>query len=67
MNLPMETVMRLPVQDRRYYIMKHNHEQEDRRERNERNGKSSVYDGSAINEYARMEQENIKNRTKGGV
>lgn len=65
MKLPMETVMRLPVQDRRYYIQKHNEEQQGiKRDIDMRSGRSKV-DGDSINEYARLEQENKKNRERG--
>lgn len=65
MKLPMETVMRLPVQDRRYYIQMHNEEQQGiKRDIDMRNGRSKV-DGDSINEYARLEQENKKNRERG--
>jgi hypothetical protein len=65
MKLPMETVMRLPVQDRRYYIQKHNEEQQGiKRDIDMRNGRSKV-DCDSINEYARLEQENKKNRERG--
>ena len=59
--------MKLPIQDRRYFIHKHNEEQEQIKASNEnRPGKgNSVYDGETINEYARIEQMNAKNR-KGG-
>lgn len=61
MKLPMETVMKLPIQDRRYYIQKHNEEQEGYRAASERRGNNVIYDGEAINEFAKLEQENIKN------
>ena len=66
MKLPMETVMRLPIQDRRYYIQKHNEEQEGIRRAREKDTGMLKVDGDAINEYARTEQENIKNRKMGG-
>ena len=62
MKLPMETVMRLPVQDRRYYIQKHNEEQEGIREAHERSSGGMKYEGEALNDFARLEQENIMNR-----
>jgi hypothetical protein len=66
MNLPMETVMKLPVQDRRYFIQKHNEEQQGiKRDFERRTGKATISDGETINEYARLEQENIKNRKRG--
>jgi hypothetical protein len=66
MNLPMETVMKLPIQDRRYFIQKHNDEQQGiKRDFERRAGKSTISDGETINEYAKLEQENIKNRKRG--
>lgn len=64
MKIPMETVMKLPIQDRRYFIHKHNEEQEGIRASYERGSSTKVYDGEAINEFARLEQENI-NRRRG--
>lgn len=66
MKLPMETVMKLPIQDRRYFIQKHNEEQKNLRASYERNtGTHKTYDGDALNEYAKLEQTNIKNRNRG--
>ena len=66
MKLPMETVMKLPIQDRRYYIQKHNEEQQNLRSSYERNtGTHKTYDGESLNEYAKLEQMNIKNRNRG--
>jgi hypothetical protein len=61
MKLPMETVMKLPIQDRRYYIQKHNEEQQGVKSSLERRSGNMTYDGEALNEFARLEQENIKN------
>lgn len=65
MKLPMETVMKLPIQDRRYFIQKHNEEQEGLRTRYERRNGNQIQDGEAINAYARLEQQNLKNRRGG--
>ena len=65
MKIPLETVMRLPVQDRRYFIQRHNEEQEGIRSAIDRRKGNTTYDGEVLNEYAKLEQENIKNR-KGG-
>lgn len=65
MKLPMETVMKLPIQDRRYFIQKHNEEQEGIRAAREKSSGNMRVDGEAINEFARNEQENIKNRKRG--
>ncbi len=61
----METVMKLPIQDRRYFIQKHNEEQEGLRTRYERRNGNQIQDGEAINAYARLEQQNLKNRRGG--
>ena len=63
MGLPMETVMKLPVQDRRYYIQRHNEEQAGIKSRRENGGDKNTrtfFDGETIHEYARREQEAIK-------
>lgn len=65
MNIPVETVMKLPIQDRRYFIQRHNEEQQGIRAERERTSGNRVVDGEAINEYAKLEQENIKNRKRG--
>ena len=59
----METVMKLPIQDRRYFIQKHNQEQQGIRESYEkRNGnREKITDGETINEYAKLEQERLRN------
>ncbi len=53
--------MKLPIQDRRYYIQKHNEEQQGVKSSLERRSGNMTYDGEALNEFARLEQENIKN------
>ena len=62
MKIPLETVMRLPIQDRRYFIRKHNEEQEGIRRAREADSNRRTIDGESLNEYAKLEQENIKNR-----
>lgn len=57
--------MKLPVQDRRYFIQKHNEEQQGIRDLYDKKAGNKTYDGEAINEYAKLEQENIKNRKRG--
>ena len=61
MKIPMETVMKLPIQDRRYFIQKHNEEQENIKSSIDRSKDSKVYDGESINNFAKLEQTNIKN------
>ena len=62
-GIPMETIMSMPIQDRRYYIQKHNYEQE-----NHTNSESQGINGNLnkvsgdINEFARLEQANAKVR-----
>lgn len=52
----------MPIQDRKFYIMKHNQEQEEHKPINS-NKNGSVISGEAINTYASITQKNIKNRT----
>jgi hypothetical protein len=66
MNLPMETVMKLPIQDRRYFIQRHNEEQEGiRKVRDKRDG-LNIIDGETINDFARIEQMRDQNLRRGG-
>ena len=58
-----ETVMSMPVYKRKYWILKHNADQERQNEayENAKNGgKTSKIDGSSINTYAELEQLNKK-------
>lgn len=50
----------MPIQDRKYYIMKHNLEQEEYKDKNKSNNGSYVT-GESINAYAAIEQQNAKN------
>ena len=54
-GIPMETVMSMPIQDRRYYIQKHNYEQEanSAAKTENKNSNTNTYSGD-INEFARM-------------
>lgn len=62
-GIPMETVMSMPIQDRRYYIQKHNYEQESHGSAESQGGNSGTNRISGdINEFARMEQANAKVR-----
>lgn len=61
-----DMIMRLPIQDRRMFIHKHNMEQDaiNREiEGNKGDGTTRTYEGEAINTFARMEQ---SNKQKGG-
>ena len=63
-GIPMETIMAMPIQDRRYYIQRHNMEQEgykEAKERSEGKGGFNSYNGD-INAFAEMEQSNAKVR-----
>ena len=62
-GIPMETIMSMPIQDRRYYIQKHNYEQENHTnpENQGINGNLNKVSGD-INEFARLEQANAKVR-----
>lgn len=58
-----DMIMKLPIQDRRTLIHKHNMDQEEaNKEHNSLNGDSNnrYYEGDAINTFARMEQSNYK-------
>ena len=58
-------IMKLPIQDRRALIRKHNIEQENINNEIEGTGSMSnrTYEGEAINTFAKMEQ---SNKRKGG-
>ena len=63
-GIPFETLNKMPIQDRKFYIKKHNMEQAeyvDIQERNKRGSGSSVM-GDSINTFAGLEQSNLKNR-----
>ena len=58
----------MPIQDRRYFIQKHNAEQEEmnRREDEARNANFKGYKNNGdLNSYARLEQQNNANRKRG--
>ena len=61
-GIPYETVMNMPVQKRKTWIMRHNMEQEIQKEEAEKakNGNTSMIDGLGINAYAQMEQNKQK-------
>ena len=55
----MEEIMKMPVSDRKFYIQKHNIEQEQlKREMEGPNTGSSVIQGEGINTYAELAQTN---------
>jgi hypothetical protein len=56
----------MPIQQRKFIIMKHNMEQEGIRQETERQklgGNTQTINGIGLNEYAKMEQANAKNVT----
>lgn len=59
-GIPIETVYNMPVQDRRYYILKHNEEQERHKEERERNEKGGTMNNGDLNAFAKNEQSNAK-------
>lgn len=61
-GIPYDTVMRLPIQNRRYFIMRHNEEQE--KLMNERNGTNKNF--NVYGEGANKLTENIQNNPKAG-
>ena len=61
-----DMIMKLPIQDRRALIQKHNREQDEINsefENGERSSNSRYYEGEMINTFAKMEQSNTR---KGG-
>ena len=62
-----DTLLKMPIQQRKFIIMKHNMEQEGLEKEYERqkNGKNSMtVNGLAINEFARLDQANAENKNK---
>lgn len=63
-KLPYDTVMRMPVNERKIWIQRHNLEQQRERERYEKQqGGTETVNGESLNAYARVSQEKIKNGT----
>ena len=58
----METIMNMPIQDRKFYIMKHNEENEGTRSAKQREQGTQTVQGESLNAFAKMEQ----NKSKGG-
>ena len=60
----METIMEMPIQDRKFYIMKHNHEQEELKRDIEGGSDKGGYtvEGEAVNTYAEITQNDPLNR-----
>ena len=57
-----DMIMKLPIQDRRALIQKHNREQESINSEMESHSSSNsrTYEGESINTFARMEQSNMR-------
>ena len=55
-GIPMETVMNMPIHDRKYFIRKHN--EAEANINNEKTGDKNVqtFEGSALNAYASVDQ-----------
>ena len=66
-GIPYETLWRMPIQQRKFIIMKHNAEQEGiakEAERARNGGNTSTVNGIGINEFAKMEQARQENALK---
>ena len=55
-GIPMETLMNMPIQDRKYYITKHNEDEEELKASMEGGGDVHEIGGEAINTYAKLSQ-----------
>ena len=59
-----DMIMKLPIQDRRTMIHKHNMEQDAAaREYEGNNSNVRTYEGESLNTFARMEQNDMKRRS----
>lgn len=59
-----DMIMKLPIHERRELIKKHNRDVAMENERyNQQGGNNRKYEGESINEFAKLEQSNLK---KGG-
>lgn len=67
-GIPMDTIMSMPIQDRKFYIIKHNEamQMEEKRLKSAERGNShdSTISGEAINSYAYKEIQNNKHGPK---
>lgn len=59
-GIPMEEIMRMPIQDRKYYILKHNEEQGKLRSSADAGNNTTRVYGESLNRYADMAQGNSK-------
>ena len=57
-----DMIMKLPIQDRRALIQKHNKEQDEMERMYNDNGDSNtrIHEGESLNVFAQMEQSNLK-------
>ena len=57
-----DMIMKLPIQERRAFIYKHNMEQEqiEKEHNNSNNDNSRTYEGETLNAYAKLEQGKLK-------
>lgn len=61
-GIPIETVYNMPIQDRKYFILKHNAEQEESANEQQRLEKGGgMRNNGDLNSYARLEQSNRRN------
>lgn len=63
MHIPLNVLDKMPVRDRKYYILRHNQITEDS-EKEHTHGQGITVDGESINSYAHMEQQNEMNAQK---
>ena len=52
----METLMNMPIQDRKYFIMKHNADENELKAEIEGGRESHTIEGEALNAYAKVTQ-----------
>lgn len=67
LEIPYETVMKMPIRQRKDWIRRHNHEQSQldsavKKRRNQLNGSTQTIEGDDLNVYARQEQNRLANR-----
>ena len=55
-GIPIDTIMNMPFQDRKYFIQRHNREEKELKEDIEGKGENHVIEGEAINTYAKLTQ-----------
>ena len=62
-GIPFDILDKMPVRDRKYYIMRHNLRMQEEQERYEhlQHKNSSLVEGEAINTFAKLEQVKNKN------